>query len=149
MMRSAGRCGWKGSQRCRNLRRTVVWLFVVAAVGLPRPATAQMSTSELFDRLSWLIVIPIGVVQTLAALWLRGRVEKSAVSGTLLASALAVGTGLLAALFADPGWLRSAMLVLYFVPGLPTLITLGRQRQWGAAILLFLIPPAPFAFLPR
>jgi hypothetical protein len=108
-----------------------------------------MSTTELFDRLSWLIVIPIGVVQTLAALWLRGRTEKSTVGGTLLATALAVGIALLAALFAYPGWLRSAMLVLYFVPGLPTLVALGRQRQWGAAILLFLLPPAPFAFLPR
>ena len=146
---SAGRIERQGSERFRELRRIVVCFCVVATVGRPSPARAQMSTTELFDRLSWLIVIPIGVFQTLAAVWLRRRVEKSAVGATLLTTALAVGTALLAAVFADRGWLRSAMLVLYFVPGLPTLVALGRQRQWGAAVVLFLLPPAPFAFLPR
>jgi hypothetical membrane protein len=103
-----------------------------------------MATAELFDRLSWLLIVPLGVVQVTAAIWVGRQVGTSIVGRVLLATLAALAVALVGAMFFEEGPLRVLMLLIYFVPGVPTLALLGRKKMWGPALLLFLIPPAPF-----
>jgi hypothetical protein len=102
-----------------------------------------LTDSELLARLAWVTILPLGIVQLAAAVMIRRRLERRVGMAVAIAAAAALGAALLATvLVEDPRTLVPTVAALYFVPGLPPLIALLRERMWGVAALVFVAPPA-------
>jgi hypothetical protein len=96
-----------------------------------------------------MLVLPLGVVQILIALWVRRQTGSGPLRRVLLTTMAALAAALAVGIFVDEGPLRMLMILIYFVPGIPTFLFLVRKRMWALALLLFVIPPAPLVLLPR
>jgi hypothetical protein len=134
-------------ERARPGRWTAVALGACVALA-PRLAAAHVGDDELFARLAWLVIIPLAAVQLMAAGLIKRRTEESVAGRIAIASGIAfiLALGATAAI-EDRRSLMPVIYVLYFVPGLPALVVLARQRLWGAALLLFLAAPLPLVAL--
>src|SRR5262245_11231263 len=125
---------------------TIVTGDVVCRLGVARAAPG---TNEIFDLLSWVLIVPLGVAQIVAAVWVRKHIGKSVLGRTILATAVSLAAGIAVAVSLDHGLVRPVMLALYFCPGIPTLITLARRKLWGPALLIFSLLPGLLAIVPR
>jgi hypothetical protein len=112
-------------------------------------AHAEPRPNEIFDWLSWVLILPLGIVQIAAAAWVRGQIGKSVVGWPVLATWVSIAAGIAVAGSLDQTLLRPTMLALYFCPGIPTFITLARRQLWAPALLMFSLLPGLLAILPR
>ena len=112
-------------------------------------AHAEPGPNEIFDLLSWVLIVPLGIVQIGAAVWVRRQTGRSVLGWTVLATFVSVAAGIAAALSLDRTLIRPTMMALYFCPGIPTFIALARRQLWGPALLVFLLLPGLLAILPR
>jgi len=113
-------------------------------------AHAAPSTNEILDLLSWVLILPLGVAQMVAGVWVRKHVGKSVFGWTSLATVVSLAAGIAVAVsLEDRNLVRPVTLALYFCPGIPTFIALARRKLWGPAFLLFSLLPGLLAPLPR
>ena len=112
-------------------------------------AGAAIRDDELLDLLSWVLIVPLGIFQMLAAVWIKRQIEKSVLGLTVLATLASLAGGIAAAAMLDDRTIRPVMLALYFGPGLPTFVALAWRRLWAPALFLFLSAPGLLAILPR
>ncbi len=119
------------------------WRHSVAAVA------AWRLVHDLFDRLSWALIVPLGIVQIAAAVWIRRRIDRSVIAWTVFATFVSLATGIAAGVSLDLALVRPVMLGLNFCPGIPAFVVLARRRLWGPALLVFVPLPALLAILPR
>jgi hypothetical protein len=101
-----------------------------------------LTDHELLARLAWVAILPLGIVQMTMAVMIRRRLGRRVLGATAGATCGALFVGLLGALLVkDPRTLLPLASFLYFVPGLPPLVALLRDRMWGLAAVLFAVPP--------
>jgi hypothetical protein len=102
-----------------------------------------LSDAELTARLAWLAIVPLAIAQMAVAVMIRRRLGLPVLRAAALAAGGSLVAGLLgAALVEDRRSLLAIEAALYFVPGVPPLIALLRQRMWALAVVLFAAPPA-------
>jgi voltage-gated potassium channel Kch len=112
-------------------------------------ARAEPGPNEIFDLLSWVIVLPLGIVQIAAAVWIGRRIGRNVLGWTVLATLVSLAAGIAVVVSLDDTLVRPVMLALYFCPGIPTFIALARRQLWAPALLVFSLLPGLLAILPR
>lgn len=112
-------------------------------------ARGDIRDEELIDRLSWFLIVPLGIVQVIAALWAKRQIGKSLLGATIFATLASLAAGIAVAASQDEWIVRPATLTLFLGPGVPTFIALARRRLWAPALFMFLFLPALLAILPR
>jgi hypothetical protein len=112
-------------------------------------AHAEPRPHEIFDLLSWVLIVPLGIVQIAAAVWVRRQIGRSVLGWTVLATLASLAAGIAGAVSLNNALVRPVMLALYFCPGIPTFLTLVRRQLWAPALLVFSLLPGLLAIVPR
>jgi len=126
------------------------WSFVAFALATywPHGAHAQMGTGELVARLSFVFLIPLGVVQTLVAAKVSRSLSESRTGLTAAFALLSSSAGLVAALSGcDAHTIGTILAVLACLPAVPISIGLVREKMWGTMLVAVLLPAAVGVFI--
>ena len=126
------------------------WSFVAFAIATywPPGAHAQMGTGELVARLSFVFLIPLGVVQTLVAAKVSASLSGSRTRMTAAFALLSSSAGLAAALSGgDAHTIGTILAILACLPGVPLSIGLIRERRWGVMLVAVVLPAAVGVFI--
>ena len=121
------------------------WSFVALAFATcwPLGARAQIGTGELVARLSFVLLVPLGVVQVLLAAKVSSILPRNWAGPTAVVALLSSGAGFAAALLGGNAHVIGAILaVLACLPGVPVSIGLGRQKRWGVFVVAVVLPAA-------
>jgi hypothetical protein len=125
------------------------FLAFVLALCWPRSAYADISMGAIIGIFSWLLLLPLGLLQMIMAAMIRRHLKRSQVGATGLLVTLTVGAALLIPRVVDLDHVEIGAVVagLGFVPGLPVVVDLMRQRAWSASVLAFVLLPVPVALI--
>ena len=134
--------------RSKPSRFAFTFVAFVTALCWSLRAQAQIGTGELLARASFLLLVPLGLVQTLIADRMRSRLPRSQVGLTALIALLAVGAGLLVAVSdTNAHAIGATTAVLALLPGLPVAIGLVRQKSWGTVVIVVVLPALACALI--
>jgi hypothetical protein len=121
---------------------------LAVASSLPAAARAQVSGEELFARVSFLVLIPVGIAQVVVAAKLRSLLPRSRTALTATSAILSVAAGFAAAIGdASPAVMRWLMAALCCVPSLPVALGLVRRKHWPALVATGLPPAIAVVFV--
>jgi hypothetical protein len=112
-------------------------------------AHAEPRPNEIFDRLSWGLILPLGITQMGATIWVRHQIGRSMFGWTVLATFASLAAGIAVGASFDNESIRPVMLALNFGPGIPTFIALAYRRLWAPALFVFALLPGLLAIIPR
>jgi hypothetical protein len=144
-----------GDHRChwgfRQQDETVVCVDAARsaeATCWPHGVRAQVGTGELVARLSFVLLIPIGIVQILAAAKVSSILPRRWTGLTAVVALLSCGAGFAAAISDGDAHTIGVMLaVLACLPGVPISIGLVRQKMWGVIWVAVVLPAAVGVFI--
>jgi hypothetical protein len=133
-----------------KLREEWWWSLVAFAIATswPHGAHAQIGNGELVARLSFVFLIPLGVVQTLVAAKVSTSLSRSRTGLTAAFALLSSSAGLAAALSGgDAHTIRTILAILACLPGVPLSIGLVREKMWGVMLVAVVLPAAVGVFV--
>ncbi len=105
-------------------------------------AEGHITDEEIFARLSWVALLPVGVGQMLVAAIVKRHLLVPLVGRVALASFVSLVVAFFAVLLIDDRRaIPSLVRVLSIFPGLPTVIALARAKVWLLAVALLILPP--------
>jgi hypothetical protein len=125
--------------------RCIRILPAVSIVLYPAAAHAEIG-GELLSAFSWILLVPLGVVQLIVAMKMESHLSRSWVGTTALITFVCVVIGATVGLSGEHHHTMGRIVTaLAFLPGLPIAVALIRRRLWPLVILTLL--PAVIAGL--